>query len=147
MMKLQEIAKIIKEFREQYLNTEEGKSHLSYLKEKEPKETSEILEKLKSLDKSSNEFVNLVLYGLLPHGRTKYAKRISIAPAFLNIKKFFRKFNYTENDWRELSNLIYNLIIKFQENPNNLVNLIREFTSHRLSKAIQCGSLSPIFLL
>jgi hypothetical protein len=135
---------IIKEFREQYLNTEKGGSHLSYLKEKEPKETREILEKLKSLDKNSNEFTDLVLYGLLPHGKTKYAKRISIAPAFLNIRKFFKKFNYTENDWRELSNLIYNLIVKFQENPNNLVNLIREFISHKLSKGIQCGSLSPI---
>lgn len=143
-MESQEVTKIIKEF-QRYLNTEEGKSHLSYLKDKEPKETKEVLEKLKTLPKNSPEFVDLVLYGLLPYGNTKYAKRVSIAPAFLNIRKFFARFNYTEDDWKELSNLIYELIVKFQENPDSLEELIRDFISNRLSKGIQCGSLSPIF--
>ncbi len=139
-----EIAKIIEEFRN-YLNTEEGKSHLKYLKEKEPRETREVLEKLKNLPKDTEEFVDLVLYGLLPNAHSKYSKRVSIAPVFLNIKKFFARFNYTENDWKELSNLIYKLVVKFQENPTDLENLIRDFISHRLSRAIQCGSLTPIF--
>lgn len=138
-----EIVKIIGEFRE-YLKTEEGKSHLFYLKEKESRETREILEKLKTLSRGSEEFVDLVLYGLLPHSNTRYAKRVSIAPSFLNIRKFFARFNYTENDWKELSSLIYELVVKFQDNPDNLENLIRNFVSHKLSKAIQCGSLSPI---
>jgi hypothetical protein len=144
MEKSPELIKIIEEFRK-YLNTEEGKFHLKYLKEKEPKETQEVLEKLKSLPKDSGEFVDLVLYGLLPNSYTKYAKRVSIAPVFLNIRKFFARFNYTESDWKEFSNLIYQLVIKFQDNPKNLENLIRDFISHRLSKAIQCGSLTPIF--
>lgn len=139
-----EIVKIIEEFR-RYLKTEEAKSHLNWLKERESEETEGILEKLRNLSKDSEEFVDLVLYGLLPNSDTKYAKRVSIAPSFLNIRKFFARFNYSDNDWKELSNLIYNMIIKFQENPNNLENLIRDFISHRLSKAIQCGSLSPIF--
>ncbi|MGC9086011.1 MAG: HNH endonuclease family protein [Thermoproteota archaeon] len=139
-----EVAKIIEDFRA-YLNSDNGKSHLKYLKEKEPREVKEILEKLKSLPEDSQEFVELVLYGLLPNAQSKYAKRVSTAPAFMNIKKFFARFNYTDDDWREFANLIYNLISRFQENPNNLENLIRDFTSQRLSKAIQCGSLSPIF--
>jgi len=139
-----EIIKIIEEFRE-YLKTEEGKYHLSYLKEKEPKETKEVLLKLQNMKKGSPEFVELVLYGLLPHSETKYAKRISIAPAFLNIKKFFARFGYSEDDWAELANLIFDLVDKFYKQPDKLESLIREFISHRLSKAIQCGSLSPIF--
>jgi len=141
----QEVVRLIQEFREQYLNSEEGKVHLDYLKVREPKETREVIERLKSLPKDSAEFVDLVLYGLLPNSKTRYAKRVSIAPAFMNIKKFFARFNYTEKDWKELTNLIYNLIVKFQENPNDLETLIRDFISHRLSKGIQCGSLSPIF--
>jgi len=144
LQKSLELIKIIEEFKK-YLKTEEGKFHLNYLKEKEPKETKQILEKLKTLPKDSREFVDLVLYGLLPNSDTKYAKRVSIAPAFMNIRKFFARFNYTESDWKELSNLIYQLVIRFQENPSDLENLIRSFISHRLSKGIQCGSLTPIF--
>jgi hypothetical protein len=102
--------------------------------------------KLQKMTKGSPEFVELVLYGLLPHSETKYAKRISTAPAFLNIKKFFARFGYSEDDWAELANLIFDLVDKFYKQPDKLESLIREFISHRLSKAIQCGSLSPIFL-
>jgi len=127
------------------MNTEEGKDHLRFLREIEPKETREVLEKLKTLPKESDEFIDLVLYGLLPNSDTKYAKRVSLAPAFWNIRKFFARFKYTENDWRELSNLVFDLIVKFYEHPTKLEDLIRTFISNRLSKAIQCGSLSPIF--
>lgn len=139
-----QIEQLINEFKN-YLKTEEAKGHLKYLKEKEPKETKEILEKLKTLPKESKEFIDLVLYGLLPHYKTKYAKRVSITPAFMNIKKFFARFGYTENDWEELANLVFNLIVKFENSPERLEEFIREFTSNRLSKALQCGSISPIF--
>ncbi|MGB9878677.1 MAG: hypothetical protein ACPLGZ_01700, partial [Candidatus Pelagibacter ubique] len=139
-----EVERTIEEFR-QYLNTEEAKSHLNWLKEKEPREVKEVLEKLKGLPKDSKEFADLVLYGLLPNARSKYAKRASVAPAFLNIKKWFSRYNYTENDWKEISNLIYQIVVKFQENPNDLENIIRDFKSHKLSKGLQCGSLTPIF--
>ena len=142
--KSQQMEQLINEFRD-YLKTKEAKDHLKYLKEKEPKETKEILERLKILPKESKEFVDLVLYGLLPHSKTKYAKRVSITPAFMNIKKFFARFEYTENDWKELANLVFNLIVKFENSPERLEEFIREFTSNRLSKALQCGSISPIF--
>jgi len=143
-MESKEIGEIIEGF-QRHLTTEEGKFHLSWLREKEPKEVQEVLEKLKTLPKDSTEFIDLVLYGLLPHGDTKYAKRVSIAPSFLNIRKFFAKFEYDEDDWRELSNRIYTLVVRFQENPDSLEEAIRDFVSSRLSKGLQCGSLSPIF--
>jgi len=139
-----EVRQIIEDFRE-YLKTDEGESHLIYLRETEPREAKEVLQKLHSLQKDSPEFIDLVLYGLLPQSKTKFAKRVSIAPSFMNIKKFFTKFNYTDEDWKELSNLVYTLVTKFQKNPDDLDDLIRDFISHKLSKAIQCGSLSPIF--
>ncbi len=139
-----ELRDTIRRFRD-YLNTDPGRWHLNYLKEKEPKETREVLAKLKELPKDGTDFVDLVLYGLLPNSDTKYAKRVSIAPSFLNIKKFFGRFNYSENDWRELANLVYDLVTKFQRDPDHLDTFIRDFISHRLSKALQCGSLSPIF--
>jgi len=50
LQKSLELIKIIEEFK-RYLKTEEEKKfHLNYLKEKEPKETKQILEKLKVLD-------------------------------------------------------------------------------------------------
>ncbi len=139
-----EVVKIIEEFQE-YLTTTEAKSHLNYLKEKEPKETKEIFTKLQHLQKDSPEFVEFVLYGLLPYSKTEHAKRISIAPAFMNIKKFFARFGYSEQDWKELAKLIFDLVDRFYKDPDKLEFFIREFISHRLSKALQCGSLSPIF--
>jgi len=140
----QEVSQLINEFRK-YLSTEEGKRHLTHLKEIEPKETRQILERLNTLPRDSKEFVNLVLYGLLPNGKSKYAIRVSIAPAFLNIKKFFARFNYSEKDWTMLANLVYKLVKSFDENPERLQEFINEFVSNRLSKGLQCGSISPIF--
>jgi len=148
MSESQEIADAIKEFRETYLVTDEAKQHINLWKEKETSEVKEIMEKLKTLSEDSDEFEELVLYGLLPYYETKYAKRVSIAPAFQNIKKFFAGrpgFDYKENDWNELAILIYRLVYDFQDHPENLANSISAFTANRLSKGIQCGSLSPIF--
>jgi len=143
-MESEEIIDLIGKFRG-YLQTEKAKAHLSWLRDKERKDVIDVLEKLKTLPRDSVEFTDLVLYGLLPYGKSKYAKRRSIAPAFLNIKKFFARFDYTEDDWKKLASLVYDLIVKFQENPDNLEQAITDFASNRLSKGLQCGSLSPIF--
>jgi len=139
-----QVGQLISEFRE-YLKTEEAREHLKHLREKEPKETREILSKLKTLPRDSKEFTDLVLCGLLPHYNTKYAKRVSIAPAFMNVRKFFARFGYSENDWNELANIVFDLVVKFESAPERLEEHIRDFTSNRLSKALQCGAISPIF--
>jgi hypothetical protein len=139
-----ELSKAVAEFKS-YLQTEDGKLHFNYLKVKEPTETKNVLKRLHSLPIQSDEFVERVLYGLLPNFKTKYAKRVSVSPSFMNIRKFFGRFNYSENDWKELSLLVYNLISKFEQNPSHLDEYIRDFISYKLSKGLQCGSVSPIF--
>ena len=62
------------------------------------------------MDKHSKEFTDYVLYGLLPYSKTKVALRISTFPSFLDIKKFFREYNYTEQEWNLISNKIFDLV-------------------------------------
>lgn len=137
-----ELERIIEEFRS-FLQTNTAKSHIDYLKNKEPKETKEILEKLRSIN-NTEEFVDLVLYGLLPNAQSKYAKRVSLTPAFMNIKKFFSRFNYTEDDWRNIASLVFDTIDEFDRNPDRLKEIIKKFVSNKYSKALQCGSITPI---
>jgi hypothetical protein len=139
-----EIIKIIKAFRE-YLKSDQAKSHIHVLKIKEPRETKEILEQLKSLKRGSEEFVDLVLYGLLPNAKTRYSRRVSVASAFLNIKKFFGRFGYKDEDWKQIAELVFDTAVKFEKNPDDYQKIIAEFISNKYSKALQCGSISPIF--
>src|SRR5206468_8385716 len=112
---------------------------------KEKQEVKDLMKKLDTMDKNSPEFVDWVLYGLLPYSKTKYAKRVSTFPAFMNIKLFFKNYNYSEEDWHLVANMIYSLAKKFQQSPENLQQWINEFTSdHIHSRSIQCGSMSPI---
>jgi len=143
-MKSKEVERIIIEFGE-YLKTDEAQLHLDYLTTKEPKETKEILERLGAMNKNSKEFTELVLFGLLPNSQSQYAQRISIAPAFINIKKFFRKLNYSDSDWQAIATLIFKTVSEFTEHPENLETLIHTFTSNKYSKRFQCGSITPIF--
>ena len=140
-----EMEKIIEEFRA-YLKTGQAKAHIYNLKDREPRETSGILEKLRSLSTRSAEFVDLVLYGLLPNAKTKYSKRESIAPVFMNIKKFFgSRFNYNEKDWQQIAQLVFNAADKFERDPKNIKEIVSEFVANKYSKALQCGSMTPIF--
>jgi hypothetical protein len=59
------------------------------------------------MDKNSADFVDWILYGLLPYYKTKHAKRISTFPVFLNVKQLFRKYNYTDSDWKKIGDMIY----------------------------------------
>jgi len=138
-----EVIKIIEAFRE-YLKTDQAKSHTHALKIKEPNETREILERLKSLKRGGEEFVDLVLYGLLPNAKTKYSKRVSIASAFLNIRKFFGRFGYKDEDWKQIAELVFDTAVRFEKNPDDYRRIVADFVSNRYSKALQCGSISPI---
>ena len=135
---------LITQFRE-YLRTGEGRYYSSCLRDKEPKETREILAKLESLSKSSDEFVELVLYGLLPYHDTKHAKRVSAIPVYQNIKQLFAKFDYTDDQWKNLARIIYKLAVGVRNNPNKLNILIKNFKANELSANIQSGALSPVF--
>ena len=49
------------------------------------------------------------------------------AVRFLNPKQFFKNYKYNDNDWKIISNMIFNLVKKFRENPAKLSDLINEF--------------------
>ncbi|NQU78695.1 hypothetical protein HQ545_02910 [Candidatus Woesearchaeota archaeon] len=112
---------------EEYLKSAEAKSHLELMK-KEKKEVAELMDQLSSMDKKSKDFTNLVLYGLLPNHDTKYAKRVSLFPSFMNIRKFFDGFfKYTEDEYNIIANKIFDLAISFRDNRDNLPVAIKEF--------------------
>jgi hypothetical protein len=99
------------------------------------------------MDKNSQEFIDWVLYGLLPYSKTKYAKRISTFPVFMNIKLFFKNYRYNDKDWQIIANMIFNLVKKFQQNPNRLSDYIDEFISDEIhSRSFQCGSIYLILI-
>jgi len=135
---------LISEFRE-WLDTKAAILHRELI-EKEKQQVKDLMEKLSTMDKSSSEFFDWVLFGLLPYGNTKYAKRISTFPVFLNIKTFLKNYNYTDEDWNKIANMIYSLARNFQKEPEKIEQWIKEFVSDKVhSRMIQCGSISPIF--
>jgi hypothetical protein len=134
---------VILEFKE-WLETDEAKNHLNII-ENEKKEVKELVKKLDEMDKDSQEFVDWILHGLLPHFKTQYAKRESTFPVFLNIKSFFKRYEYTDDDWKNISFMIYNLVKNFQKEPEKIGDWIKEFTSNKkYIRNIQTAAISPI---
>ncbi len=108
-------------------------------------EVKELVEKLSKMDRKSLEFTDTILYGLLPYYETKFAKRVSTFPVFMNIRTFFKRYNYSEEDWNIIANMIFTLAEKFQKEPENLKIWIEEFVSDSTrSRNLQCGSITPI---
>ena len=139
-----EINGILKQLQE-YLQTEEAKKHIADM-ESEIKDVRDLMKKLSKLDKKSEEFTEWVLYGLLPYHNTEKAKRVSLFASFHDIKKFFDSwnYNYTDKEWNILANKIFDLAKGFQDDPESLPRLIKEFTNDKYSRRLQCGSISPI---
>jgi hypothetical protein len=62
----------------------------------------------------------------------------------MNIRIFFKEYNYSDAEWNLIANRIYDLCFKFQENPKRLSELIDNFTKDKYSRRLQCGSITPI---
>lgn len=138
----QKIKEILEQFKE-YLESEEAKKHLQTM-ENEKNEVNEIMNKLSRMDKNSSEFTDLVLYGLLPYSKTSVSKRVSLFPAFMNIRLFFVDYKYSEQEWNLIANKIYTLCNNFKRHPEKIADLIKEFTKDKYSRRLQCGSITPI---
>lgn len=128
---------------EEYLDSDEAKKHLQFM-EKEKKEVRELMEKLSQMDRKSSEFTELVLYGLLPYSKTKVAKRVSLFPAFMNIRLFFKEYKYSEEEWNLIANRIYGLCDSFKKDAGRLSEYIKNFAKDKYSRRLQCGSITPM---
>jgi len=140
--KKEKVVELLEKF-QKYWDSADGQQHVKWILQ-EQQDVKKLVEKLKSLDRNTEEFTELVLYGLLPYSKSKYAKRVSLYAAFMNIKPFFNEFNYDDKDWKNVANRIFDLISKIQENPDNLNSLIKEFTDDKYSRRLQSGSITPI---
>ena len=101
---------IISDFKK-WFHSEPGQKNLITI-ENEKKEVTDLMNRLDTMDKDSVEFIDSVLYGLLPYSKTKYAKRVSTFPVFLNVKLLFRNYNYNDSDWNKIANMIYRLDVR-----------------------------------
>ena len=90
----EELDQIKREFIE-WIITEEAQSHISGIKN-EAIEVQDLVKKLEEMDQNGDEFYELVLYGLLPYHNTKFAKRTSHFPVFMNIKQWFSGYNLSD---------------------------------------------------
>ncbi len=138
----QKIKEVLEQFKE-YLESEEAKKHLQIM-ENEKREVKEIMKRLSQMDRKSSEFTELVLYGLLPYSKTSVAKRVSLFPAFMNIRLFFGEYKYSEQEWNLIANKIYTLCYNFDKPSEKIPDFIKEFTKDKYSRRLQCGSITPI---
>lgn len=139
-----ELQEISLEFK-QWLESEQGLS-LKKAIVSENEEVNQIFKQISSMDIHSSQFNEYVLYGLLPHSKSKYARRISIYAAFRNIKKLFDlKYKYNDNDWNTISNKIFTLLSKITTEPDKLDDHIQVFISDKYSRGFQTGAISPLF--
>jgi len=137
-----ELKQIKQDFKE-WIISEKAQQDLDKIAQ-EVIEVRELLSKLEKMDHSSDEFTHNVLYGLLPYYETQYALRTSRFPVFMNFKQWFSEYNYTDEDYKKIAELIYTVSIKVRDNPEKIQTWLNEFNLNPLSKGLQCGSITPI---
>jgi MoxR-like ATPase len=142
-MKKEEFIKIIEEFKQNYLNTGQGKELLeAYNKEME--EVRRIFNEIKEKKERGEDITELVLDYLLP------IKRQSVTPAGVKtIEAYYKKAGefLDKDDLPKLADAIFNLINELINNPedeNKQKEIIRDFMSGLYSRGLQSGIISPV---
>lgn len=142
-MKKEELLKIVEEFKQKYLNTEQGKRHLeAYNKERE--EVRRIFNEVKEKKEHGKDITELVLDYLLP------IKRKSVTPAGVKtIEAYYKRAGETLNkeDLPKLADAIFTLINGLINNPDNTdrqKEIINSFIASQYSKGLQSGIISPV---
>lgn len=141
---MEQIREILNKFNE-WLKTDEAKDYVTKIN-RDKKEVRELMKKLSKMDKSSKEFDEWVLYGLLPYGKSAVAKRESAFPAMQDIKKFWEGIGrkYSDKEWNHVANMIFDLAKGFEDSRVKLKELIVKFSNDKYSWRLQCGVISPI---
>ena len=142
-MKKEELLKIVEEFKQNYLNTDQGRRHLEkYNKERE--EVRRIFNEIQEKKERGEDITELVLDHLLP------IKRESVTPAGVKtIEAYYKRAGKTlnEEDLPKLAEAIFNLInelINSPDNPDRQKEIIRIFISSLYSRGLQAGIISPV---
>lgn len=135
------------EFREKYLQTEQGKTHLRYY-DQEKKEVKEVFGEIEVKHEKGKDITEDVLRRLLPHSDTKYTRekgyRASTWPAITkDIKRWFENIGWQKKEnWPKVAESLFELIdgLVKDKNPKH----IDEFVKSEYSKGFQTGMISPI---
>ena len=142
-MKKEELLKIVEEFKQKYLNTEQGKRHLeAYNRERE--EVKRIFNEIKEKKERGEDITELVLDYLLP------IKRESVTPAGVKtIEAYYKRAGETlsEEDLPKLADTIFTLINDLINNPDDTdrqKEIINSFIASQYSKGLQSGIISPV---
>ena len=142
-MKKEELLKIVEEFKQKYLNTEQGKRHLeAYNKERE--EVRRIFNGIKEKKERGEDITEPVLDYLLP------IKRESVTPAGVKtIEAYYKRAGETlsEEDLPKLADTIFTLINDLINNPDDTdrqKEIINSFIASQYSKGLQSGIISPV---
>jgi len=133
----------VEEFKQKYLNTEQGRKHLeAYNRERE--EVKRIFNEIKEKKEQEGDITKLVLDHLLP------IKRESVTPAGVNtINAFYKRAgeSLNEEDLPKLADVVFNLIDKLIDNPDDESEqkaIISDFVFSNYSRGLQSGIISPV---
>ena len=135
------------EFKEKYLETEKGKSHLEHYK-RERKEVQKVFQEIKVKHEKGDDITEEVLRHLLPHSDTKYTRekgyRSSTWPAITkDVKTWFEHAGWQKGaNWPKVAESIFRLIDGLVKNRD--AKYVAEFIDSEYSKGFQAGMISPI---
>lgn len=150
VVKKEELIKLVEEFKQEYLYTEQGQEHLeAYNKERE--ELKKNFKEIKEKNERGEDITDDVLYKLLPYKDTKpnreKGRRISIwAGVIDDIKKWFENAGWQKpNNWKNVANALFNLIQTLVESEDKEIHkkAIKEFVESEYSRGFQTGFITP----
>jgi MoxR-like ATPase len=134
------LKRIYNEFKNDYLNTEQGQNHLKAYKDESDK-VKRTYEDIQNKKDRNLDTTDDVLYGLVPH------KGRSIVGFMADIKAFFeKKLNINPEKFPEIADSLYSTIKNLINNPDNSEiqkRVMGEFDSGSNSKGFGAGTLSP----
>jgi len=134
---------------EQYLLRPQGQQHL----EDFPRVRAQGRENYRLVverKRSGADATDLILTRWLPHTNSAVNRErdcwVHVAPAVTgDIKKWFENSNWVKKeDWPRVADLIYALVVRCNDKPDELEAACKEFSESPYSKGLQSGMLSPI---
>lgn len=150
-MKEEKFIKIIEEFKQNYLNTGQGKKHLeTYNKERE--EVKRVFNDIKDKRERGEDITNDVLYKLLPYQINEPNKERGYRTSIWgfttkDIKSWYENAGWQKpNNWKNVASALFDLVQSLIENEDEDFHrsAINNFVESEYSKGFQTGFITPI---